>query len=504
MALWQVRKMSSFRRQSAILLLACPTCLFLLLLLYNHHIPPNPRQATAPPLTPPISLLSSTQAPFPAILEPAHPNPDDKASQNANQAIPDPTPDLSSPRAPFIPWPLRRVCLETTHTPGLTFLCDNNSGGPGNIRNYVLTCVRYAVEAGATALVLPRIRTRSASNPSDLFHTYQPFSYMFDEPHFRAALAASCPRLAVYASVEDVPGARSKAQREGRRRVDDIVERVVPKHFGGSRAGCDARDPHRYTDAFGASFREWVRDSASERGWAAPNSVDNPRLIRFAWGVLWDWPVIHDGPEFAATFGGLLRIRADILDLADAVMASVRTVAASARSTEAAAGEAFLGIHLRTEADALSQWPSYENQTKNYLREAASKGYQGRVAYLASGNETETRKFGNEAFGSLQLIVKSKFDLLEGREAELEKLKALSWDQQALVDFVVLLSCDYFLGVSPSSFSINVALKRHLKEDGLYTRPWKVGGRGDGRSWLVGRYDRYWDDWLFMFDGMWP
>ncbi|KAI0890150.1 uncharacterized protein GGS22DRAFT_183497 [Annulohypoxylon maeteangense] len=411
--------------------------------------------------------------------------------------------DLSSARAPFIAWPLRRVCAETTYVPGLTFVCDNNSGGPGNIRNYILTCIRYAVDAGATGLVLPRIRARSVSNLDNLFRESQPFGYMFDELHFRRAMADACPRIAVYAEVEDVPGAREKARREGRS-VERIVEKVTPKRFGGSRAGCDQRDPNRYTDLFGSAFRDWLRDSAAERGWAPVDDVDNPRLIRLSWGVLWDWPVFRDGQEFAATFGGLLRVREDILDLADTIVTMMRIIATSTKGTETVAGDSFFGVHLRSEADALSQWPSYENQTKSYLREAASQGYQGRVAYLASGNKTEAEKFGKEALATLQLDVRSKYDLFDKGDEELEKLEELSWDQQALVDFVVLLNCDYFTGVSPSSFSINVALKRHLKEEGLYTRPWKVGGQGDGRSWLVGRFDRYWEDWLFMFDGMWP
>ncbi|KAI4868629.1 hypothetical protein F4820DRAFT_99984 [Hypoxylon rubiginosum] len=485
MALWQL-KTSSSRRSPTAIVIACSIGLSLLFLwnhhYYHHDVPPSP-----------TSRIDAA----PQQQSPQRPGREDAAAAA--------TIDLSRARAPFVSWPLRRVCAEeTTYVPGLTFICDSNSGGPGNIRNYVLTCVRYAVEAGATALVLPTIRARSPDDPASLFRERRPFSYMFDEPHFRAGLAAACPRLAVYATVEDVPGARIKAEREGRT-VDKIIERVTPKHFGGSRAGCDQRDPHRYADQFGPAFREHLRASAAERGWAASNAVDNPRLMRLSWGVLWDWPVLRDGPEFAASFGGLLRFRPDVLDLADAITGAMRALAGATRGTEAAAGPAFLGVHLRTEADALAGWPSYENQTRNYLREAAGRGYQGRAAYLASGNETEARKFGKEAMANLQLDVRSKYGLLEGRryEEELARLRALSWDQQALVDFVVLLNCDYFVGVSPSSFSINVALKRHLKEEGLYTRPWKVGGRGDGRSWLVGRYDRYWEDWLFMFDGMW-
>ncbi|KAI1806418.1 hypothetical protein F4811DRAFT_147607 [Daldinia bambusicola] len=504
-------KAASARQRAAALLLSCSCFIGLLVLfLRNRDIPTS------------ASAFPQNHYPFPAPAQIYNNNNNNNNNNNKHQDPQAPTTDLSNPRAPFIPWPLRRLCAETTtpsHVPGLTFLCDNNSGGPGNIRNYLLTCIRYALEAGASALVLPRIQTRAPANPANLFGgEYREFGYMFDEPHFRRAMAAACPFVAVYPSLDEVPGARAKASRENRRNVEQIVERVTPKNFGGSRAGCDQRDPNRHTDRFGGAFRAWLRSTALERGWTVSSSnddddddgVDNNskdlRLIRFSWGVLWDWPVYRDGPELAATFGGLLRIREDIQEVADALVASMRALAGSTRGTETVAGQSFLGVHLRTEADALSRWPSYENQTKGYLREAARQGYQGRVTYIASGDETETRKFAAEAGAALQLDVRSKYDLLlDGRDEKLaKKLRSFSWDQQALVDFVVLLQCDYFVGVSPSSFSINVALKRHLREEGLYTRPWKIGGQGDGRSWLVGRYDRYWEDWLFMFDGMWP
>jgi hypothetical protein len=422
--------------------------------------------------------------------------------------------DLSTARAPFIAWPLARLCAEAdaagAFVPGLVFLCDNNSGGPGNMRNYLLTCVRYALEAGATALVSPRLRVRTADAPADLFRGgHAGLDYLFDAAHFAASLTTACPRLALHPTLDAVPHVAAKAAREGLPDADKMVETLRPRALGGRRAGCDARDPNRHTDRFGAAVRAWLAESAVEQG-HAPVAVESPRLLRPQWGVLWDWPVGRDGPELAASLGGVLRFRDDVLVLGDAVVRALRGEAggagrgSSGAREEAGAGlvrRGFLGIHLRTEEDALKEWPSYDVQASGYLREAGRQGFKGGTAYLASGSDTEIQKFTKHAQEEIDLRVLTKHNLLEGKD--LEKLQSLSWDQQALVDFVVLLESDYFLGVSPSSFSINVALKRHLQTGGLYTRPWKVGGSGDGRSWIVGTFESYWDNWLFMYDGMW-
>jgi hypothetical protein len=92
----------------------------------------------------------------------------------------------------------RKVCNETKHQPGLVFMCDNNSGGIDNIRNYILTCVRYAFDAGATGIILPKIQRRLVADLANTFTTsLQPFDYFFDEQHFRYALGTHCPRLAI-------------------------------------------------------------------------------------------------------------------------------------------------------------------------------------------------------------------------------------------------------------------------------------------------------------------
>ncbi|KAH8898951.1 hypothetical protein GQ53DRAFT_878257 [Thozetella sp. PMI_491] len=396
--------------------------------------------------------------------------------------------DLSRAEAPFIGWPLGRVCGEATWTPGLVFICDNNSGGIGNIRNYILTCLRYAIEAGATGLVMPRIRTRSPDDLSSITREHRPFDYFFDDKHFRDNLALHCPRMTIYNGPSDVPNNPDPSR----------SERITPRHLG-SRAGCDQRDLNRHADRFGAQFRDWLQQSAKD--FSLPEaSAAHPRVVGFNWGVQWDFPVYRDGPEFVATFGGLLKLRHDILSLG---LKTVELMRARAQGGDNGAVPAFYaGVHLRTENDALANWPDFEEQSSAYLTKLGSLGFQ--YAYLATGNDTEAAKFAGEAFKKHGIKIATKHTLLADHSKEYELLQSLTWDQQALVDFVTLLESSYFVGVSPSSFSMNVALKRHLQKDGLNTRPWKVGGVGDGRSWLVGNYASYWDDWLFMYDSLWP
>ncbi|KAK9776749.1 hypothetical protein SCAR479_06487 [Seiridium cardinale] len=393
--------------------------------------------------------------------------------------------DLSDPEAPFIGWPLQRVCDETTWVEGLVYICDNNSGGVGNIRNYIQTCLRYAIEAGASGLVVPKIRKRSEKDLADLFTSYLPLSYMFDEQHFKKAFRTYCPQITLYDDVTDIPNLPLTKDNKPR------IEEIAPKDYG-NRKGCDWKDQNRHTDRFGDTFRFWVGNETN----GIPPSRAHPRLIRFRWGVLWDWQIWRDGPEFATTFGNVLKFNKDLLYLGKTALKNMQAFA----QNHGAQGGEFLGVHLRTENDAMNFWPVYDTQAQGFLRKAQEGNF--RSGYLATGNLTEAKKFEKQALEVANMRVLTKRDLLTGKE--LDALNALTWDQQGLVDFIVLLGSTYFVGAMPSSFSVYMTIKRHLKTGGLYTRPYKAGTEGDGLSYLVGRYDQYWEDWLFMFDGMWP
>lgn len=410
--------------------------------------------------------------------------------------------DLSKADAPFISWPLARVCAETTTwTPGLVFVCDNNSGGIGNIRNFILTCLRYAIEAGATGITMPTIQTRSQDKLSELFVGKKlPFAYFFDEEHFRRSLRDACPRISIYDAMDDIPGFERQEEQQEQQKgpARQPWDMITPNNFG-QRGGCDQRDLNRHVDLFGLRFRDWLSGRQEELS-LPPVTANSPKLIRFNWGVQWTFPVYRDGPEFVATFGGLLRFRADILELGRRMAAAMEKRAREDHGT-------FIGMHLRTENDALKGWPSFEEQSRAYLAKATGLSLgRPKYTYLATGNATEAGKLTSLALAQ-ELTVATKEDLLAGpgNEELRRALDELSWDQQALVDFVVLLQAEYFVGVSPSSFSMNVALKRHLMTGGLYTRPWRIGmEEGDGRSWLVGKYENHWEDWLFMYESLWP
>lgn len=383
----------------------------------------------------------------------------------------------------YVGWPLERVCNETKYQPGLVFVCDINSGGVGNIRSFILTCIRYAIEAGATGIKLPHIQQRSEDNLAELFtSSAQPFDYFFDEEHFRSALGMHCPRLAIYNTTDDIPNSQNKTE----------ITEFFPKDLNNDDGG-DGRGRNRHLDMYRMRFDKWLSETNR-----APKE-EMPVTIQFRWAVFFEWPAYRDGPEFAATFGDLLRIRKDIAELAVVTLVEMaRFVGSDPYAEEPPTLKApYLGVHLRSESDALDFWPNFDTQTSGYLEVANNTGLKH--VYLACGNATESQRFAQKASHQLQLKVTSKLDLLKGDD--LEKLQALTWDQQALVDYLVLSKSTHFTGVSFSSFAMNIAIKRHIMTGGLNMRPWK--SPGDVYSTLVGRFESWWGEWLFMLESVW-
>lgn len=433
--------------------------------------------------------------------------------------------------APYIGWPLKRVCDEVEPLEGVVWVCDKNWGGMGNIRNFILNCLRYGIEAGATGLVMPEIHLRDQDDITDYITPLKaPFSYMFDEEHFRTAMGDNCPHITLYNSTRDVPyfDPITAAATTGALAIPEIDPRTVVN----VPQKCDAAEPDRHVDRFGERFRAYMRTgnttgASGTTSLLPPPSSTAPRLFRMidkdkrpALPVMWAWPVHRDGAELANTFGSLLKFNPRLMRLGRRALEGMREFSrtigdeeaefvkrrsgggggGSDRDHEGREGK-FLGVHLRSEIDAEKFWPSYAEQREAYLRKAAEKNLTS-VAYVACGDAGQIARFGRDAQAQLGMTVVSKTDVLAG--ADLAELESLTWDQQAIVDFIVLAGSDYFVGNSRSSFSIFLAQRRHLQTDGLHTRQYKVRSQGFGRSFVVGPKELYFDHWLFIWDAAWP
>jgi len=382
----------------------------------------------------------------------------------------------------YVGWPLQRVCDETEWIPGLIFVCDNNSGGIGNIRNFILTCIRYAIDAGASEIMIPRIQLRSEEDLANIFTAgFQPFDYFFDQEHFLNSIATYCPQMHVRLRLEDVPNGNKTMK----------VENFYPKDLNVDFDGCDERGVNRHLDMFRTKIHQWLVNTRHMP------TAEEPVSIRFKWATFFEWPIYRDGPEFATTFGDLLRIRKDIKELAASALSEMSSFVGIEPNTSRFDAP-YLGVHLRTEADALGFWPTFEQQSDGYIEQAVTRGIKH--VYLACGDASQAKKFADKAYNETQLQVTTKLQLLKGEN--LNRLNNLTWDQQALVDFLMLEKGAHFTGCSFSSFSMNIAMKRHLMTGGINSRPWK--SPADQYSTLIGRFESWYDDWMFMYECMWP
>lgn len=175
-------------------------------------------------------------------------------------------------------------------------------------------------------------------------------------------------------------------------------------------------------------------------------------------------PVCQDDAAFVSNFGRLLEIQTDAKLLAARALLELATrFGFSPATANGVLENAFVGVHLRTEVDAINVgYASYENQAAASLEYINSTSL--RVVYAASGNTTSLRLFA-EAANALSPPAKvfTKWDLLSG--ADNATLSSMTWDQQALVDFLILERSSKFAGVSESSFSWDIAYMRQSFSD---------------------------------------
>ncbi|RDW65990.1 hypothetical protein BP6252_09625 [Coleophoma cylindrospora] len=358
---------------------------------------------------------------------------------------------------------IQDVCTRnpSNFQPGLLFSCEEQHGGIGMIRNEILKCIRYAIHGGG-ALVIPSMSKRNPKDITDIETTVEvPLEYLFERETFIEHLTKGCPGMLLYDRAEDFP---NYAQRQ----------REPINLLGGQFEGEYPRTGLRYPRQWRGFFDSWLNEQQIRL------NPDTPVHIKIEQSFL-EYPVHDDGDAFSRDFGKILSFRKDTKALAAKVLFEMkRQFALPIDPTEAVNPNAFYGAHLRLEKDAVEAWDpeewrysrmedQFQQQFQNLVRTGLS------VVYVASGNRTVvdlfaaylSRRLAEDSSSGLakdgvrsgNVTVVTKYDLLQGDDRR--QLDKMTFDQQGLVDFLIMFKASAFMGVAHSSFPWTVALRRH-------------------------------------------
>lgn len=356
--------------------------------------------------------------------------------------------------APIDYGPIQEVCSRTPFRSGLVFTCEGQHGGIGMLRNQMLKCIRYAIHGGGS-VVVPSMAVRNKNDLKDIeTATEMPLDYLLERATFKKHLAAGCPQMQVFDRFEDVPFYN---QRQGQP-LQLLGDQFEPNH---PRTGLEhPRDWRRNFDA-------WLQKQGVKL------QKESPVHIQMEQSFL-EYPVRDDGDAFVHEFGKILSFRNDTRELAAKVLYALRTrFELPIDPTIAINKGAYYGAHLRLESDAIWAWPpdqwrfsrmkdQFEEQYRHLERTGLS------TVFVASGNQTVVQMFATYLRQRIasdltarvrHVDVVTKYDLLSAADAQ--RLSAMTFDQQALVDFLVMFKASAFMGVAFSSFPWNVALRRH-------------------------------------------
>lgn len=309
-------------------------------------------------------------------------------------------------------------------------------------------------------LVHPAIHPREAFAKMDksfAWDTDLPLSYMFDSDHYYNTLAEDCPQLRfVNKTSTDVdPDPASRKSRTYTVLGDKMspawsVNRVVTQ-------------PEQWRPA----LDKWVRDDIFPAQGLTEFSGQKPIWLSFGEAVQFNWPNAYDGDEFHNDFGHLVRLRQDVRDFSARMLYRMYRRLGCRQRPDAPAENCFLGVHIRTEADAVVEnWDTYEVQLAHVREQLA----QNRLTalYVATGTASDVDRLRAD-LADLRVAVNEthkapvqvlqKWDLFE--DADVIYMDTLTWDQMALVDMDIMLRATRFVGIWESSWGWMIALKRH-------------------------------------------
>ncbi|KUJ24450.1 uncharacterized protein LY89DRAFT_679587 [Mollisia scopiformis] len=339
-------------------------------------------------------------------------------------------PPLTSPA-------IKNVCARTQWNASVVFTCDSPIGSFAEIRNSVLHCVRYTIAAGGS-LVMPRIVLKEdyggllAGNTTGLDH-------LFDVDHFRNSLDLSCPQLRLYKSVSEI---------KDKERANGPLPLLPDALLSGKSEG---------SQGFSVDWRDalniWLKKYLSE-------DTKDPVIISLGRTYL-HYSIHSDDDNFAQHFGKILKIRSDARSLATTVLLKMSSTY-SLPLNPSPSKKGFMGAYLSTapDPDRLlkedQNYARFETQSKLYLDYATHSNMS--LIYVASNQGIDVPRLFVDAKAQ-EIDVTAKFDLLKGKDRDY--LLEMTTLQREMVDLLVMMNAAHFVGVGYSSFSWNVALRRH-------------------------------------------
>lgn len=396
---------------------------------------------------------------------------------------------------------VQQICEDVEEwRPGFYFQCIHNTGGFGNLKNYVLTCLRYAIESGATGMVMPTFQLR-ANDLVDIFGNSVPFDYMFDEQHFKRHVRRLCPQIKIFDRKEDIPNIdKATISEDGIKHIQNVVH-----------------DSDQGLQPLNQRVATLSQDMQTffEGKYGARDSFERPILMIPPWPTVDEWPGhAVDSTRFFNTFGRIMRVRQDFRDIALTLLREMQMQ--FPQHFGPAPGEpvstpllSYLGIHLRIEADAVPDWGW---ATAEECYQAAQKFVEENTAgliYIATGDVAGIERMTQicaEMPSQPQVI--SKTTLLNGTRtseqgrAAWRQLQKLTWDQQAVVDYLVLLRCYRFSGMTMSTYSMAIASRRHILTRGIDSST--IRNNHDKYSSYYGSMRQYVSNWVYMRESQWP
>jgi hypothetical protein len=266
-------------------------------------------------------------------------------------------------------------------------------------------------------------------------------SYLFDYEYLASAMNAHCPQVKILRGPKELGDAPWVQNPVKINPVDLAFGNIIPLTWS-------IAEPEKWRDTF---------DSHIALRGLAPSAAE-PLLVNLGC-PLFQWPMVYETREFKKAFGRILQFRHDVRELAAEVLYELsRQFFLDLDPSEGLFKDSFFGAHLRTAKDAAAvSWPGYEVQSRLFLDQAIEKKLS--VIYVSSGSSSDMSRFQDDA-QHRGIKVTNKAMLL--KEKSLETLQSLTWDQQGIVDFEVLLKASDFGGISRSSFSWNVAMRRNV------------------------------------------